>query len=135
MQRRCRRCRQMKPIEEFGRGWLCSECRMAAKEQRIAYQAAYRKRKGAQASAEWRQANPDYDRSYYAANRERNIAVVTVAKAVREGRLPPASTRKCVQCGKPASGYWHRSLAKEDRLKVDPVCKQCHGELRSNGNT
>ena len=134
-QRRCRRCQQMRPVEGFGAGWLCGECRQAAKERRATYLSEWRKRNGVQASADWREQNPDYDRSYYAHNRERNLAVTTVAKAVREGRLPKAQTQKCFRCGGSATGYWHESLAKEDRLKVKPVCRGCHGELSSKEPT
>lgn len=132
-QRRCRRCQQMRPADGFGAGWLCDECRQAAKERRAAYLSAWRKQNGAQASADWREQNRDYDRSYYVHNRERNLAVTTVAKAVREGKLPKAETQKCFQCGESATGYWHESLAKEDRLKVKPVCRECHGVLSGKG--
>lgn len=135
MQRLCSHCRQLKPVSEFGRGWVCTGCRQASKQKRSEYLKEWRKTKGAQASAAWRERNPDYDRSYYAHNRERNIAVTTVAKAVREGRLPAATTQKCFRCGGSATGYWHESLAKEDRLKVKPVCRGCHGELSSKEPT
>lgn len=125
----------MKAGEEFGRGWLCSECRQAAKARRTAYLAEWRKRNGVQASADWREQHSDYDRSYYARNRERNLAMTTIAKAIREGRIPPATTQQCFQCGASATGYWHESLAREDRLKVKPVCRACHGQLHSKGNS
>lgn len=131
MQRLCSHCRQLKPVSEFRRGWMCNDCRQVSKQKRSEYLKEWRKAKGAQSSADWRERNPDYDRERYAANRERSLAMTTAAKAVREGRLPPASSLRCTQCGEPAAVYWHESLAREDRLKVKPVCKKCNRELRN----
>lgn len=132
MYRICRKCRQLKAIAEFSSGRVCDLCRQSSKAERAAYLAEWRKRNGAQSSERWRADHPEYDRSYYDLNRERNIAMVLVARAVRLGVLPKACTQCCFVCGGQAYKYWHESLAPADRLKVKPVCKMCGKGLKSS---
>lgn len=47
-----------------------------------------------------------------------------VAKAVREGLIPPASERICSDCCKPATEYDHRDYRYP--LMVEPVCHSCN---------
>lgn len=57
--------------------------------------------------------------------RLRYPAINAVAGAIREGRIPRLDGRiACVDCGKPATCYDHRSYA--EPLKVDPVCRSCN---------
>lgn len=51
-------------------------------------------------------------------------AISTVAKAIREGRILPASEFKCVDCGAQACDYDHRDYSR--RLDVEPVCRRCN---------
>ena len=46
-----------------------------------------------------------------------------VAKAVRRGELPHATSVACVDCGKPAECYDRRDYSRP--LDVSPVCKKC----------
>lgn len=47
-----------------------------------------------------------------------------VAKAVRKGLLPPATSKRCVDCKVRAEVYDHREYAKP--LDVVPVCRRCN---------
>lgn len=49
-----------------------------------------------------------------------------VNHAVASGILPAVSTMKCVRCGNQAEHYHHESYAKEDFLRVIPLCQECH---------
>lgn len=49
-----------------------------------------------------------------------------VSRAVKSGKLPPATTQKCVDCGKKATEYDHRDYT--ERLVVSPVCRGCNKE-------
>lgn len=60
----------------------------------------------------------------------RKEARYAVAKAVRLGALPRASTLLCVDCGQQARDYDHRDYSKP--LEVQPVCRSCN-KLRGPG--
>ena len=47
-----------------------------------------------------------------------------VSKELSSGRLVPAKTLTCVDCGKPAFDYDHREYLKP--LEVVPVCRSCN---------
>jgi hypothetical protein len=51
-------------------------------------------------------------------------ARVMVNQAIRNGRLPPASTLNCADCEKQATGYDHRDYRRP--LDVEPVCQLCN---------
>lgn len=55
-----------------------------------------------------------------------------VNKAVKEGKLPPISSRQCVDCGKPAVNYDHRDYCRP--LDVEPVCVRCNSVRGRAGN-
>jgi hypothetical protein len=44
--------------------------------------------------------------------------------AVQNGRLSPATSQACADCGTPAFGYDHRDYAQP--LDVAPVCRRCN---------
>jgi ribosomal protein L37E len=48
-----------------------------------------------------------------------------VAREIRAGRLPPAKTLACADCGKPAFAYEHRDY--NQPLMVEPICRSCNG--------
>lgn len=70
MQRICRQCRQLKPVEEFTKGRLCDFCREISRAYRAVYLAEWRKKKGARSSREWRRRNPEYERERYRRGKE-----------------------------------------------------------------
>jgi hypothetical protein len=51
-------------------------------------------------------------------------AISEVAKARREGVLPPPTDFQCEDCGAPATEYDHRDYGKP--LDVAPVCRGCN---------
>jgi len=60
-------------------------------------------------------------------------ARVTVANAIRLGKIPSASALPCVQCGGNAQEYHHYlGYSKEHRLDVIPVCRKCHRDLEAS---
>lgn len=63
---------------------------------------------------------------YHKANRRNGAAEAykAVAKEVKAGRLAPAKTRACVDCGDVARHYDHRDYNKP--LEVVPVCPRCN---------
>jgi hypothetical protein len=55
------------------------------------------------------------------------LARLTVRDRVRRGRIPHVSTLQCIHCGKPAEHYHHYAgYDRANRLKIHPVCKDCH---------
>lgn len=65
MQRVCRQCRQLKPVEAFSRSRTCDLCREIGKAYRAVYLAQWRAANGARSSAKWRKRNPEYERERY----------------------------------------------------------------------
>lgn len=51
-------------------------------------------------------------------------AMTEVAKAIRHGKLKPATRFRCTDCSKRAECYDHRSY--ERPLDVEPVCRSCN---------
>lgn len=72
---------------------------------------------------------------YKAANKPKLAAKRAVAHAVRHGRLPRARHLPCFECLGDAAEYHHPSYAREDRLKVTPLCKRCHKTLHYGDQT
>ena len=65
--------------------------------------------------------------------RRRARAREAVYRAIRRGRLLPASSCACVSCGRPAQEYDHvQGYEPSARLLVDPVCVPCHRQRRSS---
>jgi hypothetical protein len=56
----------------------------------------------------------------------KEAAVRKIKAEIKAGRMPPAATHKCVDCGEPASMYDHRDYSKP--LEVSPVCRSCNWE-------
>jgi hypothetical protein len=52
------------------------------------------------------------------------LAHRAVHMAVKKGQIPPATVYKCVDCGRDACQYEHRSYDKP--LDVAPVCRSCN---------
>ena len=69
------------------------------------------------------------DARYHAANKPKRAAKRAVAHAIRRGRLPKARFLPCFECLGDAAEYHHPSYARDDRLKVVPLCKKCHKAL------
>lgn len=51
-------------------------------------------------------------------------AIAVIAREIKNGILEKVSTKKCVDCGKPAQHYDHRDYNKP--LSVEPVCQPCN---------
>ena len=50
-----------------------------------------------------------------------------VAVAVARGLLPPVTTLRCKDCGRPAAAYDHyKGYARRNWLTVEPVCDRCN---------
>ena len=58
---------------------------------------------------------------YYEGDRAR----ARLGAAVKSGKISPAHTKMCVDCGYQAQVHDHRDYTKP--LEVDPVCKSCNG--------
>lgn len=138
----CAKCGTEKPLDQFyrqaksadGRGSYCRQCA-----------AAYMLR--------WNAEHPEYaagkmrayvgDPARRAANtresRKRHpghdIARSAVSHAIAAGKLPPAKTLRCMDCGEGARQYDHaRGYSEGHHLDVEPVCTRCHGaRSRSRG--
>jgi hypothetical protein len=55
------------------------------------------------------------------------LARAYVNRQIRDGKLPRASTKPCVRCGKRAREYHHHlGYEREHWLDVTPVCSVCH---------
>ena len=52
-------------------------------------------------------------------------AEAAISRRVKEGKLPKASTLKCVDCGRKADHYDH-FRGHQHALAVEPVCASCH---------
>lgn len=53
-----------------------------------------------------------------------SVCQTVVGKAVRQGRLPPARSLVCVDCGAAATDYDHRDYARP--LAIEPTCRSCN---------
>ncbi len=103
--------------------YLANYLRKKRSESGRAYQIKYsRTEKGTKVA---REHASRYSKKYPEKNRARNA----VCNAVRDGRLPKASTQNCYRCGKPANQWHHHNgYSEEHKLDVVPVCRLCHGD-------
>ena len=68
-----------------------------------------------------------YQQFYRERHPDRYKARQAVARAVRSGKLPKASSCVCFRCGNPAVHYHHQNgYDKTAWLDVEPVCLECH---------
>ena len=64
---------------------------------------------------------------------ERERARDTIATAVKRGKIPPASTLACLNCGHQATQYHHfRGYERQHWRDVIPLCRECHGKEHWN---
>lgn len=119
--KRCRKCKERKPHEDFSlvngrRSSHCNACKAAASRQ-------------------WVQDNMERVlRRNRRVDRRIKAAYATVQTAVQAGELEPVKTLDCAQCGKPAQHYHHDCYCEDHRLAVTPLCVSCHKLLHSNGH-
>ena len=115
--KRCSRCRLYKPIDDFyrqraawdGRSPSCKDCDSAKRALYPRPTEVYTPR--------------DRER-----HRARRRAYAMVWKLIRDGRLEPASKRKCTDCGASAAHYdHHRGYEGVPAIVVQPLCLRCHG--------
>ena len=82
-------------------------------------------------SAKGRAAKARYAAKKKLAHAELRKARTSVNHAVRDGRLPMATTLLC-RCGERAVEYHHHlGYSKEHQLSVVPVCKGCHSAVHN----
>lgn len=128
----CTKCGVEKPLDQFypdaryrhGREAQCKVCKSAGRTET-------NRKKSADRSRQWTQDNPERVAEHWrrsaARHPERRRAGSAVHYAVRSGKLPRATTLRCVYCGDPAQQYHHHlGYALEHRLDVVPVCAKCH---------
>ena len=151
----CSKCLIEKPVSEFtpyairkyGFRPQCKQCRTIKQKafykihrkqclkQKVEY---YNSERGQKIINEYRQSQKGREgqRSSSKAGRKKNpqriAAEHAVERAVKSGKLPRASTQKCIICGKQAMDYHHnKGYAKKHWLDVIPVCRRCHTAIHS----
>ncbi len=141
----CPKCKTKKSLDDFFRNrsnasGRVSYCKKCARICQIAYHKTIRGRellrkrankyhtseKGRKTSrigmARYRRTRR-FDPAFYLVVKAREA----VAYAVRTGKLPSISTRRCKECGEQAQHYHHHlGYEKEDWLEVIPICAICH---------
>ena len=61
----------------------------------------------------------------------RRKAYWRISQAVKHGKIPRASTLKCMECEQPADFYHHYlGYARINWMKVKPVCEHCCLRIR-----
>lgn len=63
--------------------------------------------------------------------RAKTEAQAAVARAIRAGALPAASSQPCRCCGESATKHHHWSYLPEHQLDVAPVCNGCHAQIHA----
>lgn len=113
---RYRFCEQCVPPEPPERDYLCEQCGTDISHRcvpaRFCFPCAEQRAK------ESRVVNR------YAPNNDNQKARAITRYAVRVGFLPPPTSFKCTDCGRPAECYDHRDYTKP--LEVEPVCIRCN---------
>ena len=151
----CSKCKIIKPISEFYQrktskdGYIssCKQCVLTSTKQysqtakgkkshEQAHKRYYKTKKGkatkrrysqsAKAKAYWKRNLKIWRMTHH----DRALAGCAVSNAIRRDVLAPAKTLIC-SCGQPANEYHHGSYAREDRLKVIPLCYVCHKAIHS----
>ncbi len=79
-----------------------------------------------------RQRRMESDEKRAQADPRKRAAKFEVNRHVAEGKLPKASSGRCLACGNKAKDYHHQSYAHDDKLNVIPLCRSCHVLLHSN---
>lgn len=149
--KQCAHCLKIKPLAEFNKNksrrdgyqHLCKTC---ARQSRLKYEAqhpesvkeARRKysssKKGIKTtklyanSGRGKLLRKERDQRRRSRNPEKNRARTMVNWAISQGKIPPANTLICFECGiRQADQYHHRNgYSKEHYLDVIPVCLSCH---------
>lgn len=125
--KKCLICQRVFPLSSFNkerktRDGLARHCReCAAKRNR-----EVRARHG---PYYYKNSDRDYDfreysREYTAKYPERKRAANKLNNERKRGRLLPASTHNCAECGARAQEYHHPDYS--EPLEVVPLCRRCH---------
>lgn len=147
----CTKCGALKPVWEFykmasgfeGYRSKCKVCwkaygdahRKTARGRAARLRSQRRYRRSEKGKAWWQryyasEKNKGNKRRYAAETRKKHSAQVevrtAVGKAVRSGKMPPASTLSCEDCGGQAGAYHHEDYGWEHRFDVTPLCRSCH---------
>lgn len=143
--KKCSSCGEIKSVEDFYRNAArkdgfddyCRLCRSVAvrkynrtpKGRRVQVEAQLRWQKN-----NWEEKKTAM-REYYRLHPKRTAARSAVSNAVASGRLPRASTKRCVKCGCAAEHYHHHNgYEQEHWLDVVPICSTCHGKEHREGS-
>ncbi len=135
----CGHCKVVKPLEEFhrsrrsktGRMSSCKTCRRAYAETPQAKVVQLRGNRKYLRTPRGREVQGIQMRKHLERYPERIKARNAVAIAVKDGRLPRASTLLC-SCGDAASHYHHYlGHEREHWLDVIPLCPLCHNGKRT----
>lgn len=89
-----------------------------------AHKAAWTPERRARMSAWMRTRNPAKGTRRPPAIPTAHYAYRQVKEAILAGKLLPAATYKCADCGEQAEQYEHRDYSKP--LEVEPVCRSCN---------
>lgn len=155
MDKKCTRCKAIKPIEDFGyhsqgrdnRNPNCKQCCIErSKEyaknnpekvsethkryQREHWEDIKKSKKEYLSTEKGKISERKSDAIQRAKFPEKFRARRAVHNATRRGKIQPASSFSCVVCGKQARHYHHyNGYDKEHRLDVIPVCDPCHKNM------
>lgn len=161
MNKTCTKCRQTKPIEEFGvykrspdgHKPRCKVCyrednnnayaelpddKKVTRYEKAKQWVSSHREKMTEWQRSWRRSHPEktyqINQKYYESNPEIVQAHRAVAYAVNRKRIQPADSFVCSACKtKQAQDYHHyMGYAKEHRLDVIPLCRACHRKIDSH---
>lgn len=126
--KRCSKCAEVKPLEEFrkdsrerdGRRAYCRQCaRKADKKYRSKPDI---KQRDAARAREYK--NP---RIFGKLNPDARAAHNRVNNAIRSGLIPRASVQSCAHCGNRATEYHHHNgYGPGHEFDIIPLCRSCH---------
>ena len=142
-EKRCSRCKMVLSINMFHadstrRDGKRNNCKVCIKIQDSAYYATDKGRQVKLAYGKRYSRTPAGKTSMRKRARKRYVlgirrhpaklkAKQSIAYAVRTGRIAPATDKKCVTCRQAATDHHHYAgYAPKNRLKVLPMCRQCH---------
>jgi hypothetical protein len=116
----CSCCHAIKPLSEF---YPDKECKLGVRPKCITCTRRYYHENAKRFSARQRVWIENNKERYLAKTRGRKA----IAKAIRDGQLQPADTKRCQLCSKQATGYHHhKGYDDENLLNVIPLCSSCH---------
>ena len=128
VEKRCTKCKQLKPISEFhkqkkgihGRRADCKPCVLA----RVRKHQRHIEIKARRHDYELLQTTKAKKRRYALANPEKVMAQRALNNEVKNGNMTKVDRLYCTDCSEPAQHYHHGDYDKP--LDVTPLCARCH---------